>query len=46
MVELGGFKLHVLSDGVFNVDGGLIFGIIPRVLWSRRFEPDDQQNPL
>jgi len=42
MVELGGFKLHVLSDGVFYVDGGLIFGIIPRVLWSKRFEPDEQ----
>jgi glyoxylase-like metal-dependent hydrolase (beta-lactamase superfamily II) len=42
MVELGGFKLHVLSDGVFHVDGGLIFGIVPRALWSKRFTPDEQ----
>jgi glyoxylase-like metal-dependent hydrolase (beta-lactamase superfamily II) len=40
MIQLGNFEVHPLSDGVFYLDGGLVFGIIPRVLWSKHTPPD------
>ena len=33
-------ELHPLSDGFFGLDGGAMFGIIPRVLWQRANPPD------
>ena len=38
--QLGDFKLHVLSDGLFKLDGGAMFGIIPRPLWEKVSPPD------
>jgi len=40
MLKLGGFRIYPLSDGAFHLDGGQIFGIVPRRLWSQRFQPD------
>jgi glyoxylase-like metal-dependent hydrolase (beta-lactamase superfamily II) len=39
---LGDFKIHVIADGRFWIDGGAIFGIVPRVIWSRLIEPDEE----
>ena len=32
-----------LSDGNFRLDGGAMFGVIPKTLWSKRTQPDDRQ---
>jgi len=40
---LGDFQLSIISDGTFRLDGGAIFGVVPRVLWER-FAPPDEQN--
>ncbi|HEY0786961.1 MAG TPA: MBL fold metallo-hydrolase [Acidobacteriaceae bacterium] len=39
-VQLGELELTVLSDGPCRFDGGAIFGVVPRTLWSRRLVPD------
>jgi glyoxylase-like metal-dependent hydrolase (beta-lactamase superfamily II) len=39
---LGDFELTVVSDGGFRLDGGAMFGVVPRVLWSKAFPPDDE----
>jgi methylmalonyl-CoA epimerase len=39
---LGDLELVSLSDGFFRLDGGAMFGIVPRPLWERRFPPDDR----
>lgn len=41
-IELGTFRLYPLLDGYFRLDGGGMFGIIPRVMWSRHCTPDDR----
>ena len=41
MRGLGEFELTVVSDGGFRLDGGAMFGVVPRVLWSKAFPPDD-----
>jgi len=38
---LGDFELTVLSDGGYYLDGGAMFGVVPKVLWSKKFQPDE-----
>jgi glyoxylase-like metal-dependent hydrolase (beta-lactamase superfamily II) len=42
MLELGRFKLHAVADGTFALDGGAMFGIIPKPLWEKHFPADDK----
>lgn len=41
--KLGNLDLWFLSDGELWLDGGAMFGVVPRVLWSK-LAPPDQQN--
>jgi glyoxylase-like metal-dependent hydrolase (beta-lactamase superfamily II) len=38
---LGDFELTMLTDGGYYLDGGAMFGVVPKVLWSNKFQPDD-----
>ncbi len=35
-------KLFSFNIANFKVDGGAMFGVVPRVIWSRYVKPDDQ----
>jgi glyoxylase-like metal-dependent hydrolase (beta-lactamase superfamily II) len=39
-VNLGDFRLHGISDGFFGLDGGAMFGVVPKPLWERTNPPD------
>jgi methylmalonyl-CoA epimerase len=39
---LGGFQLTSVNDGALKLDGGAMFGSVPRVLWERRIPADDR----
>ena len=39
-MRLGRYELHAVRDGTFALDGGAMFGIVPRPLWERRIAPD------
>ncbi len=41
-MRLGRFQLNHISDGSIRLDGGAVFGIVPRVLWERKLRPDDR----
>jgi glyoxylase-like metal-dependent hydrolase (beta-lactamase superfamily II) len=41
-MRLGGFQIDLLSDGQFWLDGGAMFGVIPRALWGKVAAPDDK----
>ncbi len=45
MLELGRFKLHAVMDGYFGLDGGAMFGIVPKPLWEKQF-PADEKNRI
>lgn len=46
-MELGGYRLDVVHAGFLGLDGGAMFGIVPRALWARRIAPDeDNRIPL
>jgi methylmalonyl-CoA epimerase len=38
---LGELELITLSDGFIGLDGGAMFGVVPRTLWEKRLPPDD-----
>ena len=40
--SLGDFDLTVCSDGTYLLDGGAMFGVVPKTMWSRRIAADDQ----
>lgn len=39
-MRIGDLELHLVSDGRFRLDGGMMFGVVPRVLWEKRMTPD------
>jgi len=39
-MELGNFELNVVSDGEFRLDGGAMFGVVPRTMWEKAAPPD------
>lgn len=41
-LPLGDTKLTLISDGLFRLDGGAMFGVVPRPLWSKIKPPDEQ----
>lgn len=41
-MKIGPYSIQALETGRFSLDGGAMFGIVPRPLWSRRIEPDER----
>lgn len=41
-MKLGAFELHPVTDGRFRLDGGAMFGVVPRVLWEQCCPADDR----
>jgi glyoxylase-like metal-dependent hydrolase (beta-lactamase superfamily II) len=39
-IMIGDFEIIRLLDGTFRVDGGAMFGVVPRTLWASRAAPD------
>jgi methylmalonyl-CoA epimerase len=39
--SLGDLELVTLSDGFMSLDGGAMFGVVPRLLWEKKLPPDD-----
>lgn len=44
-MKLGKFNLSVVSDGKFWLDGGAMFGVVPKVLWNK-LNPADEMNRI
>ena len=40
--EDGGVRVRALDAGTLRLDGGAMFGVVPKPLWSRRIPPDDR----
>jgi glyoxylase-like metal-dependent hydrolase (beta-lactamase superfamily II) len=41
-MRFGNVEFHVVSDGIYWADGGGLFGLVPKLLWERLEEPDEQ----
>jgi len=42
--SLGDFELTIVSDGIYHSDGGAFFGVVPKIMWSRKVKTDENNN--
>ncbi len=40
-MQFGDYRVEVVPDTIFRLDGGAMFGVVPRTLWSRVCPPDE-----
>ena len=40
-MQIGDYRLEIIPDTEFRLDGGAMFGVVPRVLWERVAPPDE-----
>ena len=40
--RVGSLRIHALDAGLQWLDGGAMFGVVPRPLWERRIAPDER----
>jgi glyoxylase-like metal-dependent hydrolase (beta-lactamase superfamily II) len=44
-MKIGPYDIHLLETGRFWLDGGAMFGVVPKTLWSRA-KPSDEKNRI
>jgi glyoxylase-like metal-dependent hydrolase (beta-lactamase superfamily II) len=41
-MTVGDFELTILTDGNYKLDGGSMFGVVPKMLWNKRVQVDER----
>lgn len=41
-MQIAGYQLRSVETGWFALDGGAMFGVVPRALWQRHIAPDER----
>ncbi len=44
-MNMGGWTFRAFTDGLFKLDGGSMFGVVPRVMWEKA-HPADENNRI
>ena len=39
-MKLGDLEFHIIEAGRFALDGGAMFGVIPKPMWEKKAPPD------
>lgn len=42
MMQVGPYRVDLVTDGTFALDGGAMFGVVPAPLWRRSHPPDER----
>ena len=45
-MKFGEFEIHIVSDGYQRLDGGAMFGVVPKVIWEKTNPPDERNRIL
>ncbi|MFN8358488.1 MAG: MBL fold metallo-hydrolase [Candidatus Kapaibacterium sp.] len=45
-MKIGNYTIRSISTGNFGLDGGAMFGVVPKNLWSKAYHPGDEQNRI
>lgn len=40
-MHLGNWEISIVNGGSFAIDGGVMFGVVPKTLWSQVIAPDE-----
>lgn len=41
-MKLGAFNINYLNGGITQMDGGAIFGVVPKPLWTKRYAVNEK----
>jgi len=41
-MKIGDYEILMADDGTFKLDGGAMFGVVPKTIWQKFFKPDDE----
>ena len=41
-MQFGDYRVEIIQDTEFRLDGGAMFGVVPRKLWAKECPPDDE----
>lgn len=44
-MKIGDYNLHSIQTGLFKLDGGAMFGVVPKTLWTKT-NPSDELNKI
>ena len=42
VLTLGDFELIAVSDGTYHLDGGVLFGVVPKIMWEKKMHADEK----
>ena len=42
MIRIGAYEIYPVETGTFALDGGAMFGVVPRTLWEKSNPPDER----
>lgn len=45
-MQLGKFKVNTIDTGLFHLDGGAMFGVVPKALWAKKYNIGDELNRI
>ncbi len=45
-MKLGDFTIDMLDTGIFGLDGGAMFGVVPKALWAKTYNSGDEKNRI
>lgn len=41
-MKIGSYQIHTLETGAFALDGGAMFGVVPKTLWGKKIAADEK----
>lgn len=41
-MKIGSFEINIVTSGYFALDGGAMFGVVPKTLWERKIKADEK----
>ena len=45
-MKLGPYTIDIFDTGDFALDGGAMFGVVPKTLWTKAYHPGDELNRI
>lgn len=45
-MQLTNISIDLLDTGIFSLDGGAMFGVVPKVMWAKAYHPGDELNRI
>jgi glyoxylase-like metal-dependent hydrolase (beta-lactamase superfamily II) len=42
----GKYQIDIVNTGIFGLDGGSMFGVVPKALWKKRYNEGDSENRI